>query len=133
MSITLKTAVAIIEKATAKAEEINVPVYIAVVDQGGNLVAQHRMDSAILVSETISRNKAYTALATRMGTDTLGTFAQPGQPLYGIESTQGGRIVIFGGGFPLISEGKVVGAIGVSGGSVDEDMAVATAGRNYFQ
>lgn len=133
MVIALKAAVKIIEKAIAQAERINVPMYVAVVDQGENLVAQHRMDDAILVSEVISRNKAYTALAAKMGTDTLGALAQPGQPLYGIETTQGGRIVIFGGGYALIADGKVIGAIGVSGGSVDEDMTVAPPGRNYFQ
>ncbi len=124
----LQKALQVIEASMAKAQEMNVPVYVAVVDQGGSLIAQQRMDGALLVSEQLSRNKAYTAVTTKMSTDTLNALAQPGQPLYGIEATEGGRIVVFGGGYPLQENGEIIGAVGVSGGSVDDDMAIAAAG-----
>ncbi len=130
MSLSLQLALRLIDAAMEKARSLKVPVYVAVVDQGGHLVAQQRMDGAILLSETLSRDKAYTAATTSMSTDRLGQLAQPGQPFYGLQAHQGGRVVLLGGGYPLQRNGQVVGAIGVSGGSADEDMAVAVAGRD---
>lgn len=101
---------------------------IAVVDGGGNLVAQQRMDDALLVSVGISLNKAYTAVALKMPTHQLAGLSQSGQPLFGIHNADGGRIVIFGGGYPIESDGRVIGGIGVSGGSVEDDMKCAVAG-----
>ncbi len=133
MNINLDSAMKIIAAATEKAKDINVPMVIAVVDSGGNLVAQHRMDGALIVSIEIALNKAYTAVAIQVPTHELSKAAQPGQPLFGIHNTQGGRIIIFGGGFPLQRDGKMVGGIGVSGGSVEEDIQCATAGLNEFE
>ncbi len=133
MNINLDSAMKIIAAATEKAKDINVPMVIAVVDSGGNLVAQHRMDGALIVSIEIALNKAYTAVAVQVPTHELSKAAQPGQPLFGIHNTQGGRIIIFGGGFPLQRDGKMVGGIGVSGGSVEEDIQCATAGLNEFE
>ena len=133
MNINLDTALKIIEAVKEKAIKIDVPMVIAVVDSGGNLVAQHRMDGALLVSIEISLNKAYTAVAVKMPTHELSRAAQPGQPLFGIHNTQGGRIIIFGGGFPLQRDGEIIGAIGVSGGSVEEDIQCATAGVDQFK
>lgn len=132
MNISLDDALDLIAAAKKHAEKINMPMVIAVVDAGGNLVAQQRMDGALLVSVDISRNKAYSAVAVKMPTHELAGAAQPGQPLFGIHSTDGGRIVIFGGGFPLLSKDVLIGGIGVSGGSVEDDMACAEAALKRF-
>jgi uncharacterized protein GlcG (DUF336 family) len=127
LSVSLLAAKQLISAAEEKAVEIGVPMVTAVVDTGGNLVALHRMDGALLASLDIAVNKAYTALSVRLPTHELGKLAQPGQPLYGIDHTNSGRMVIFGGGLPLYSENRVVGGIGVSGGTVEEDLLVAEA------
>ena len=127
MDVNLDLALKLIEASRKKATEIGVPMVIAVVDRGGNLVALHRMDRALLVSIDIARNKAYTALALKLPTHELAALAQPGQPLFGIHNADGGRVVIFGGGFPLQVEGEIIGGIGVSGGSVEDDMQCAKA------
>ena len=127
MSIDLDRALELIAAARAKAEEIGVPMVIAVVDAGGNLVALQRMDGALLVSIDIAKNKAYTAVAVKVATEDLAAVSQPGQPLFGIHNADGGRIVIFGGGIPLKEHGEIIGGIGVSGGSVEEDVLCATA------
>ena len=111
MTIGLDVALELISAAKEKAGEIGVPMVIAVVDAGGKLVAQHRMDGALLVSIEISVNKAYTAVAVQMSTHELSTVSQPGQPLFGIHNTEGGHIIIFGGGFPLERNGEIVGVI----------------------
>ncbi|MHC1710843.1 MAG: heme-binding protein [Solidesulfovibrio sp.] len=129
--LNLKSSLPMIAAAEKKAAEIGVPMVITVLDAGGNMIAQHRMDEALLVSVEISANKAYTALALKMPTDKLGTLAQPGQSLYGIQNSS--RVIIFGGGFPVTADGKFIGAIGVSGGSVEQDMACAKAGLAALQ
>ena len=133
MNITLDEALKLITVARKQAEKIGVPMVIAVVDSGGNLVAQQRMDGALLVSVDISRNKAYTAVAIKIPTHVLAEAAQPGQPLFGIHNTDSGRIVIFGGGFPLETAQELVGGIGVSGGSVQEDIRCAEAALKQFR
>lgn len=127
-TLTLDDAKEMIDAAEAKSDEIEVPMCIAVVDAGANLLGFHRIDGALLASISIAQNKAYSSVAMQMPTDDIGEAAQPGEPLYGIETTDEGRIVTFGGGFPVESDGSVIGAIGVSGGSPDEDMTVAQAG-----
>ena len=131
-TIDLQMAVKMIKGVERKATKIGVPMVTAVVDAGGNLVAQHRMDGALLASIDISLNKAYTAVATKMATSDLSAASQPGQPLFGIHGCDNGRIVIFGGGHPLLLNNEVVGGIGASGGSVEEDMACAQAGDAVF-
>lgn len=131
--ITLEDAKAMIEAAEGKAEEIGVPMCIAVADGGGNLVGFHRMDGAMLASIDIARNKAYSSVSLEMSTDEIGEAAQPGESLYGIGTTNDGRIVTFGGGFPVESGGDVIGAIGVSGGVPEEDVTVAEAGHGAFE
>ncbi len=132
MPVTAEIALKMITAATQKADEIGVPMVIAVVDKGGNLVAQLRQDEALLVSIDLSLNKAYSAVAVKIPTETLATVSQPGEPLYGIHTADNGRIVIFGGGLPIEENGKVVGGIGVSGGSVEQDIACAEAGLAAF-
>ncbi|MZP30086.1 hypothetical protein GTO91_10245 [Heliobacterium undosum] len=127
-STLLGRAKAMIEAAEAKAAEIGVPMVITVVDDGGNLVAQHRMDGALLASIAISRDKAYTAVALKMSTEAAAALAQPYRALYGLNTVDGGRLVVFGGGIPIADDGVIIGAIGVSGGSVEQDIAVAQAG-----
>jgi uncharacterized protein GlcG (DUF336 family) len=126
--IDLETAVRLIDAAKKKAVELKVAMNIAVVDAGNNLVAFQRMDGAWLGSINISMNKAYTARAFDMETKTLAPLCQPGQPLFGIHASNDGRLIIFPGGIPLKDGGKVIGAIGVSGSSVENDQAVAAAG-----
>lgn len=119
--------------ALKKAREQGVPMNIAIVDAGGQLKSFVRMDGAFLGSIDIAMGKARTARFFNMSTATLGAAAQPGQELFGIEATNGG-LVIFGGGELLKDKnGVIVGAIGVSGGSVAEDSAVAKAGVAAFE
>ena len=127
-SLTFSEAQRILAVGLAKAEEIGQPMNIAVVDAGGNLVSHVRMDGAWLGSIDISINKAFTARAFDMPTRDLGGESQSGGSLFGINTTNDGRIVIFAGGIPLREGDEVVGAIGVSGGTVDQDQEVAEAG-----
>jgi len=131
--ITLNDARSIIAAAEKKAEEIGQPMNIAVADSGGNLVAHVRMDGAWIGSIDISINKAFTSRAFDIATRDLAKHAQPGGQFYGIHVSNGGRIMIFAGGIPLKRNGKVVGAIGVSGGSGEQDQAVAEAGAAAFR
>jgi uncharacterized protein GlcG (DUF336 family) len=131
-TITLEDARRVIAAAEKKAQEINCPMDIAVVDAGGNLKAHVRMDGALIGSITISINKAYTAIAFQMETKNLVEMTQPGQPIFGLSDAHGGRIVIFPGGIPLRRDGEIVGAIGVSSGTVDQDQEVAEAGAAAF-
>ncbi|MBB3049388.1 uncharacterized protein GlcG (DUF336 family) [Prauserella isguenensis] len=126
-SLTLADAKAVLEAALAKAEEIAQPMNVAVVDAGAHLVTFARQDGAILASIDIATRKARTSALLRMTTAQLGEAAQPGAPLYGVETTNGG-LVVFGGGIPLERDGEVIGAIGVSAGSVEQDTEVAEAG-----
>jgi uncharacterized protein GlcG (DUF336 family) len=131
--VTLAEAQAMIAAAEKKAAEIKLPMNIAVVDSGGNLVAFGRMKDSIMVSIGISQDKAWTAAAFKLPTDVLATLSQPGQSLYGINTTNNGRVVIFGGGFPVKAKDQVIGGIGVSGGTVEQDMAVSQAGLAAFK
>jgi uncharacterized protein GlcG (DUF336 family) len=130
--ISLADARRIIAAAEKKAEEIGQPMNIAVADGGGNLVAHVRMDGAWLGSIDISQKKAYTARAFDIATKDLATHAQSGGQFFGIHASNDGKIMIFAGGVPLKKDGKVVGAVGVSGGSGDQDHAVAEAGAAAF-
>ncbi|MFC6718080.1 heme-binding protein [Natrialbaceae archaeon GCM10025810] len=132
--VTLEVAKELIAAAEEKATEIGVPMCIAVMDEGANLVGFHRMDDALLASIDIAQNKAYSSVTLKLDTQTIHEVSQPGEPLYGLGDTNDGRIVTFGGGFPLEDDnGTVIGGIGVSGGSVEEDMEVAQAGVERFE
>ena len=128
----LEAALRMIEAAKKKATEIGIPMVIAIVDKGGNLIAMERMDGALLISLDIAKNKAYTAVASQMPTGELATLAQPGAELFGIDKTNGGRIIIFAGGVPIKADDEIVGGIGVSGGPVKDDAACAQAGLAAF-
>ncbi len=126
--ITLEEAQRILSAAEEKARQMGQPMNVAVMDAGRNLVAFHRMDGAWVASTDIAIDKAFTSAGRGLTTRKIGEMAQPGQPLFGINTTNGGRIVIFAGGVPLMRDGEVIGAVGVSGGTVDEDEEVAEAG-----
>jgi uncharacterized protein GlcG (DUF336 family) len=126
--ITLKDAKEIIAAAEVKAIEIGQPMNIAVVDAGGNLISHVRMDNAWIGSIDISIKKAYTSRAFDIATKDLATHSQSGDQFFGIHASNNGKIMIFAGGIPLKRDGKVVGAIGVSGGSGEQDHSVAEAG-----
>jgi uncharacterized protein GlcG (DUF336 family) len=127
-TLTLADARRLIAAAEARADEIGQPMNIAVVDAGGNLISHVRMDGAWIGSIDISINKAYTSRAFDIQTKDLGDNSQPGNQFYGIHASNHGRIMIFAGGVPLSRDGQVVGAIGVSGGSGEQDQTVAEAG-----
>lgn len=131
-SPTLADAQKIIAAAAQHAAEIGQPMNIAVVDTGGNLVSHARMDGAWIGSIDISINKAFTSRAFDISTRDLAASAQPNQQFYGIHASNNNRIMIFAGGIPLLRDGVVVGAIGVSGGSGDQDHSVAEAGAAAF-
>src|SRR5690349_19193507 len=130
--ITLADARRVIAAAEQKAAEIGQPMNIAVVDAGGNLVAHVRMDNAWMGSIDISINKAWTSRAFDIATKDLAGHSQSGNQFFGIHASNHGRVMIFAGGIPLKRGGQVVGAIGVSGGSGDQDHAVAEAGAAAF-
>ncbi|NEO52421.1 MAG: heme-binding protein [Okeania sp. SIO3B5] len=130
--VTLEDARRVISAAEKKALEIGQPMNIAVVDGGGNLVAHVRMDGAWIGSIDISIKKAYTSRAFNLATKDLAEQSQSGGQFFGIHASNNGKIMIFAGGIPLYSEEQVVGAIGVSGGSGEQDHAVAEAGAALF-
>ena len=127
-SITLKQAKTVVDAAEKKAADIGVAMNIAVVDAGNNLTAFVRQDGGWLGSIEIAQDKAFTARAFDMPTADLAESAQPGEPLYGIAVSNEGRVIVFPGGIPLKNGNEVIGAIGVSGGEVDQDQTVAEAG-----
>jgi uncharacterized protein GlcG (DUF336 family) len=130
--ITLKEAKKIIAAAEKKAEQIGQPMNIAVADSGGNLIAHVRMDGAWIGSIDISIKKAFTSRAFDIATKDLASHSQSGGQFFGIHASNDGKIMIFAGGIPLKKDGKVVGAIGVSGGSGEQDHSVAEAGAQAF-
>ena len=127
-TVTLGEARRVIEAAERRAEELGQPEDIAVVDAGGNLKAHVRMDGAFVGSITVSINKAYTAIAFQTETANLQEATRPEGPIFGLSDAHGGRLVVFPGGIPLVRDGEIVGAIGVSSGSVEQDQEVAQAG-----
>ena len=128
--ITLEQAYAITRAAFEKAQQLNLKMDIAVVDAGGNLKSFIRMDGAWLGSIDIAQKKARTARYFDMNTGDIGKLSQPGGPLYNIEVSNGG-LITFPGGIPLkTADGTVIGAIGVSGSTVENDHTVAQAGAD---
>ncbi|MCT4555352.1 MAG: heme-binding protein [Pelagimonas sp.] len=122
----------LIAGARAKSEEIGVPMCIAITDEGGNLIAFERMDGGKVTSATIAIDKSFTASAAKKPTHEYGDASQPGAPAYGINAALGGRLMVVGGGLPVIVDGEVVGAIGVSSGTPMQDREVAQAGIDHF-
>ena len=132
--MTLSLAEKIAEAVLAEAARVGVTAVVCVSDAAGNPKLVKCMDDAYLASYDVAVNKAYTVVALKMPTMELKPLAQPGASLYGIQFTNGGRIVIFGGGDPLKNDdGVIIGGLGVSGGSEDQDTALSLYGRTYFE
>ena len=131
--MTLALAKSLIEKVEQKANEIGLAAVIAVSDQAGRVTAVHCMDGAFIASYDIAVNKTFTAAGFKMSTAELAKHAQPGGDLYGIQHTNQGKIVIFGGGEPLYVEDKIIGAIGVSGGTAGQDIELAVYGKEVLK
>src|ERR1700748_3824938 len=131
-AVKLKDARRVISAAEKKAGEIGQPMNIAVADEGGNIVAHVRMDGAWIGSIDISMKKAYTSRAFDITTKDLAANSQSGDQFFGIHASNNGKVMIFAGGIPIKKEGKIVGAIGRSGGSGEQDHAVAEAGAAAF-
>jgi len=125
--LTISAARRVIAAAQAEARAMRVAMSVAVVDSGGQLVAFERMDAADLVTITLARDKAWTALANRMPTADLAPLVQPGAEFYGYDSVDGGRMIVFAGGLPLVIAGVLAGAVGVSGGTAAEDQRAVEA------
>lgn len=131
--ITLDQAVMLINLIEEKAWDMGMKVVTAVYNSAARPVAIHCMDDAYIASFDVAENKAYTSAALKMSTTVLKNLSQPGQELYGIQHTNQGRIVIFGGGEPLIYQGRLIGSLGVSGGTEEEDRNLAAFGRNKLE
>lgn len=132
-ALTLEKAKRLSEDVLAHALGEGVRAVVAVADRGGNPVCAMSSDGAFIASWDIAVQKAYTSVAMQMPTSELAKLAAPGAPLYGIEQTNRGKIVIFGGGEPLRAGGKLVGGLGVSGGTAEQDTALAAYGRKRFE
>ena len=129
-NLTLAQAKTLLEKVEHKARDLNLPIVAACVNAAGNPIAVHVMDNALLVSYEAALAKAYTSAALKMPTAELSQLVQPGQPFYGLETIGGGKILPIGGGVPLYGhEGRLIGAIGVSGGTAQQDHELASAAR----
>lgn len=121
------TALKLLQLAIEEAKQIGIPIVFALVDGHGNTILNYRMPHALLVSSELALKKAYTAVALKMATHELHNLVQPGQPLFQIEASCNSQLVSFGGGYPIFADGKIIGGIGISGGSVEEDMQIAQA------
>ena len=130
-NLSLEKARKIIRAGERKAKEMNIAAVFAVVNAEGNLIIEERMDNAILVSIDVAYKKAYTAAALKLNTEDLTALVQPGAMFYGLQSDP--KYIVFGGGMLLKVDGKIVGAVGVSGGSAQEDMEIAKACVNAFE
>lgn len=132
--MTLDAAKKTIEAVEKKAAEIGVKAVTAISDAGGNPIAVQCMDDAFIASYDIAVNKAFTVVSLKMPTKNLATLAAPGGSLYGIQFTNNGKIIIFGGGEPLVNkEGAIIGGLGVSGGTAEQDTFLGEYGKEFFE
>ncbi|OWV86856.1 heme-binding protein [Rhizobium sp. R693] len=130
--LSLDDARYLIAGARTRAEQIGVPMCIAVVDESGQLIAFERMDGGKVTSSIIAQDKAYTAAGAKRTTESYGDASQPGKPAYGINSAIGGRLLVVAGGIPVTVDGEIVGAVGVSSGTPAQDSDCAQAGIEAF-
>lgn len=130
--ITLEEAKKVIENAEKESLRQGLSNVISVCGADGNMIAVHVMDGAPLVSFDVSMNKAYTAVAVRVETKALGPLSTPGADLYGLDKCCGGRIIVFGGGVPLMRDGQIIGGIGISGGTAEQDHMIARWTADHF-
>ena len=132
-TITLQLAKQLMEIIEKRAEAVGLKAVIALCNAHGNPIAVHCMDDAFLVSYDVATKKAYTSVAVKMSTMELSKIAQPVQTFYGVDKLDGGKIIIFGGGIPLKVDGKIVGGLGISGGTGEQDHDLALFGEAAFQ
>lgn len=132
-AMSLELALKLMEKVEAEAERIGVKAVVAVSDAAGRPVAIHCTDGAFIGSFDVALNKTYTSVAFQMSTAKLAELAAPGGSLYGIQHTNEGKIVIFGGGEPLYIDDVLIGAIGVSGGTAEQDTYLGAYGKNILK
>ena len=130
--LSLEDSRLLIEGARQKAAEIGVPMCITIVDEGGNLIAFERMDGGKITSAIVAQDKAFTAAGARKATHEYNAACQPGNLVFGIHTAIGGRLCVVGGGLPVVVDGDVVGGIGLSSGTPQQDMDCAQAGIDYF-
>jgi len=130
--MSLNKAKKLAEAVEKEAARIGVKAVVAVSNAGARPVLVECMDDSYIASYDVAFNKAYTVVALKMSTSTLKKLSQPGESLYGIQFTNQGQIVIFGGGEPLYENGKIVGGLGVSGGSEEQDTYLAEYGAKIF-
>ena len=132
--MTLDIALSLAEKVKAKAVSMGVKAVVAISGRAGHPVLVQCMDDSYIASYDVAVQKAFTVVALKMSTSTLKPLAQPGGSLYGIQFTNGGKIVIFGGGEPLKNaDGEIIGGLGISGGSEAQDSALAAYGKEIFE
>jgi uncharacterized protein GlcG (DUF336 family) len=122
----------LLEGARAKSTELGIPMCIAVTDESGNLILFERMDGGKISSIATAIDKAFTGAAARKGTHVYNQLCVPGEPTFGIHNTNGGRFCVIGGGLPVEVDGAVVGGVGISSGTADEDLVVAQAAVEHF-
>ncbi len=122
----------LLDGARGKSTELGIPMCIAVADESGNLVLFERMDGAKISSIATAIDKAFTGAAARKGTHVYNQLCVPGEPTFGIHNTNGGRFSVIGGGLPVEVDGDVVGGIGISSGTADQDLVVAEAAVEHF-
>lgn len=125
-------AAILLEGARLKSLEIGVPMCTAVVDESGHLIQFDRQDGGKVSSISIAIDKAFTGAVARKGTHVYNQLCQPGKGTFGIHITNGGHFSIIGGGLPVTVDGEIVGGVGVSSGTADEDLVVAQAALDYF-
>ncbi|HZP26519.1 MAG TPA: heme-binding protein [Dehalococcoidia bacterium] len=130
--LSLEDARILLEGAEARSREMGVPMCVAVTDESGSLISFMRMDGAKVSSIDIAINKAWTAAAARRGTHEYNQAAVPGKPTFGIHTTNDGRFTIIGGGLPVVIDGEIVGGVGASTGSAEEDQWVAQAAIDHL-
>jgi uncharacterized protein GlcG (DUF336 family) len=130
--LSLEEAKILIEGAAIKAREIKVPMCIAVTDESGHLVTFDRMDGGKVSSISIAIDKAFTGAVARRGTHIYNELCVPGKPTFGIHVTNDGHFSVIGGGLPVFVNGEIVGGVGVSSGSAEQDQVCAEAAVAYF-
>ncbi|MDL2407754.1 heme-binding protein [Rhizobium calliandrae] len=133
VTLTLEDAKKMLSAAEAMAATFGIAYNVAVVDDGGHLIAFYRQDDALIGSIDLAIKKAVTARLFDKTTSFLSTLSQPGSPLYGIQQSNEGNVVIFGGGIPVVRDGKIIGAVGASAGTVEQDIAVVEAAAAALQ
>ena len=130
--LSIDDAKLLIDGARTKATEIGIPMCIAIVDESGHLIAFERMDGGKITSAIIAQDKAFTAAGARKATHEYNAACVPGNLVFGIHTAIGGRLCVVGGGLPVFVDGTVVGGIGLSSGSPQQDMECAQAGIDHF-